>query len=331
MKKAMKIVGIVFAVIILAALGGFIYFNSVYPDVSPAASVKVKSTPEKIERGKYLANHVALCMDCHSTRNWNYISGPITPGTEGKGGDRFGKELGLPGVVYARNITPAALKDWTDGEIIRAITSGVSKHGNVLFPMMPYVNYNQMCEEDLHAIVSYLRTIKPIPNKIPDTEIDFPVNYLIRTVPKNYTASKMPDKNNKMAYGKYMITIAGCADCHSQSDKNGPIKGMEYAGGTEIKLPWGTLRSANLTPDKETGIGGWTKETFIARFKSFSSDSSRHMPAEKNGFNTIMPWTMYAGMSEEDLGAIYDYLHSLKPVRNHVNKFTPMVGMTAKK
>lgn len=98
---------------------------------------------------------------------------------------------------------------------------------------------------------------------------------------------------------------------------------MDYAGGDEIKLPFGTIRGANLTSDAETGLGAWTKEQFIQRFKSMATDQVKNMEVQPGGFNTVMPWTMYGGMTEEDLGAIYEYLQSLKPVKNMVVKFTP--------
>jgi len=84
---------------------------------------------------------------------------PVTPGTEGKGGDRVDSEYGE---IYGSNITPYALGDWTDGEIFRAIVSGVSKGGAALAPQMPYEEFRLMPEGDIHAIIAYLRTVRPI-------------------------------------------------------------------------------------------------------------------------------------------------------------------------
>jgi hypothetical protein len=78
----------------------------------------------------------------------------------------------------------------------------------------------------------------------------------------------------------------------------------------------------NITPDKETGIGLWSKELFIQRFKAYANDSLKYVPVSKDDFNTPMPWIMYAGMTDEDLGAIYDYLRTVKPVVNQVERFT---------
>lgn len=324
MKKLIKIGAIVLAVIVVLVITGSVYFNATYPKVSPASNVKVKLTAERIERGKYLANNVALCMDCHSTRDFSKYSGPIKPGTEGMGGEVIGREMGLPGTVPMKNITPAALGNWTDGEIIRALTSGINKHGEALFPIMPYENFYGMSEEDLYAIVAYIRTLKPIKNEVGDKELDFPLNYIVKTLPlDSYKPHKAPEKSDIKAYGKYLVTMASCDHCHTPTKDGEPIAGMDYAGGAEVKLPFGIIRGANLTPDVETGLGAWTKEQFIQRFKSMETEQVKNMEIQPGSFNTIMPWTLYGGMTEEDLGAIYEYLHNLKPVKNSVVKFTP--------
>jgi mono/diheme cytochrome c family protein len=322
MKVLFKILGIILVVIVIIAAAGLIYFNSTYPKVSPARNIKVQYTSEKIERGRYLANHVTVCIDCHSKRDWNYYSGPIIPGTEGKGGDNYGEEQGLPGRVYMKNITPATLKDWTDGEIARAITSGVNKDGKTLFPVMPYTTYRNLSEDDLYAIIAYIRTLKPIENNVPNSEINFPVNMIVKTLPKDYVPQKSPDKSDVVKYGKYLVNIIGCVDCHTKSNKGEMVKDMEFAGGNEFNFPSGIVRSANITPDKETGIGNWTKESFISRFKSFADKSNIIRINVNTEFNTPMPWSLFSGMTEEDLGAIYSYLMTIKPINNKAERFT---------
>ncbi len=323
MKKFLRIAGYVAGGIVLLLAAGFIFFNSRYPDVEKPSNVKVEITPERIKRGEYLANHVTGCMDCHAVRDWSKFAGPPVPGTQGAGGDKFGRELGFPGVIYAKNITPAAIGKWTDGELIRAITQGVNKDDQALFPIMPYLGFNHLSKEDLYSIVAYIRSLQPVESKIPDRELDFPLNFVVKTIPpKSYTPAPEPDRTNTLEYGKYLVTIADCAGCHTPSVKGERIPGMDYAGGEEFNLPQGTLRTANITPDNETGIGRWTKEDFIGRFKTFASDSAANITVGPKGFNTIMPWTLMAGMSEEDLGAIYDYLRTVKPVHNNVIHFT---------
>jgi hypothetical protein len=183
MKMFLKILGVLAGVIVIVLIAGLIYFNSAYPDVDPAAKITVEKSATRIERGKYLANHVTVCMDCHSERDWTKFSGPIKPGTEGAGGDEFDESIGFPGKIVMKNITPASLGKWSDGEIIRAITCGVNKDGEALFPVMPFSGYNKMGEEDLHSIVAYIRTLKPVNKLVPERELNFPLNFIVETLP----------------------------------------------------------------------------------------------------------------------------------------------------
>ncbi|MGE5363840.1 MAG: c-type cytochrome [Bacteroidota bacterium] len=324
MRKFARIAGIVILVLIIIVAGGIIYFNSAFPKAGAPPDIKIALTKERIERGKHLAWHVTVCIDCHSTRDWSMFAGPVKPGTEGMGGERYGENLGLPGDIYARNITPAAVGHWSDGELVRAMVSGVNKKGEALFPLMPYMNYRNMSREDVYSVIAYIRTLAPIKNEIPERSLNFPMNMIVKTIPQPVSFGKEPDKNDPVNYGKYLVTIAACADCHTKSIKGEPVAGMAFAGGSELKTPFGIVRVANITPDNETGIGSWTKEAFIAHFKSFASDSAMHRPVKTNEFNTFMPWTQFAGMTTEELGAIYEYLRTLKPVKNMVNRFTPV-------
>ena len=125
MKKILRVIGIILGIVVIAVIGFLIYFNSTHPNVAAAKDIHVEITPERLERGKYLANYVTNCIDCHSKRDFTKFSGPIVPGTEGMGGEVFdGPKADVPGVIYARNITPAGIGDWTDGELFRAITVG---------------------------------------------------------------------------------------------------------------------------------------------------------------------------------------------------------------
>ncbi|MBE0645441.1 MAG: c-type cytochrome [Bacteroidetes bacterium] len=312
---------LVLAVVIVG--GGYVWLNAAYPKVSEAPDISIERTPERIERGEYLAWHVAGCVDCHSTRDFTRFAGPVVAGTIGNGGEKFGEDMGLPGDFYAPNITPTHLKDWTDGEIYRAIVSGVSKDGHPLFPIMPYPNFGRMDKEDIYAIIAYIRTLDPVENTVQKSDVKFPMNLIMRTIPSDPTHESRPSPSNKVAYGKYMITMAGCADCHTQMVKGEPVPGMDYAGGYELPLPGGTLRSANITPDTETGIGGWTEDMFVQRFRAYTDSLYVEPELGPTDFNTIMPWFLYSRMKDEDLRAIYAYLRTVKPVKNAVEHFTP--------
>jgi mono/diheme cytochrome c family protein len=299
--------------LLVAALGTFFVL---FPRVEPAPVLRVARTPQQIARGTYLAEHVAICTDCHSQRDFSRYSGPVREETRGKGGERFGREMGFPGTLIAPNITPYALSDWSDGEIARAITAGFTPEGRSLFPLMNYPAFATMCERDLHSVVSYLRELEPIASDPPRSELDFPVNLLVRTMPAPaHNPVNCPDPQDSVAQGRYLVTLASCTHCHTQHEGADPVAGMEFAGGVEFRFPDGTLaRSANITPDLDTGIGGWSREVFVNRFKQYSDPSQLHKVGAGER-NTVMPWSQYAGMTERDLGAIYDYLRTLPPVR----------------
>lgn len=319
MKRIIKVI-LLFIVLCVASLLLFVKFA--LPSVGELEYLSIKSTASRLERGKYLANNVCVCIDCHSTRNWNEFSGLLVEGTLGKGGELFDQKFGFPGSFYSKNITPAGIGNWTDAEILRAISSGVSKNGQALFPVMPHPNFGKMDKEDLVSIIIYLKSLKPIQNVVPESKPDFPMNFIINTLPEEPHYSKIPSKNDAIAYGKYLFNAASCADCHSKQDKGKPIEGMELAGGFEFPMVTGGIaKSANITQDKETGIGKWTETDFVKRFKSYTDSTYVPNKITKGNFNTVMPWTMYGGMKEEDLKAIYAYLKTIKPIHNNVEKF----------
>jgi mono/diheme cytochrome c family protein len=321
MKKFLRVIYILLLVVAVGLVSGYIYMQKKFPAVGEAPNIKIDITEQRLARGKYLFSSVAGCADCHSTRDWTKLSGPIVPGTEGKGGEVFDEKLGLPGTFTAKNITPAGLGGWSDGEIYRAITSGVSKNGEPLFPIMPYPNFAKMDKEDIYSIIAYVRTLAPIENKVPEHEAKFPMNIIMRTIPGPSNHQPLPERTNTVAYGKYLVSSANCGDCHTQSDKGVPIPGKELAGGVEFNVgPW-INTTANITPDNETGIGKWTREDFIKRFKACTTPEYQNTAWKEGEFNTIMPWPFLATMTEEDLGAIYDYLRTVPPVKNKVEKF----------
>lgn len=323
MKKIKKITITILLVLVAVITSLLSYVKLALPNVGEPETITVEATPERIERGKYLANCVTVCMDCHSTRDWTKFSGPLVEGTLGKGGETFDQKFGFPGSFYSKNITPSGIGDWTDGELLRAITCGVTKKGNPIFPVMPHPSYGRMDKEDIYSIVAYIRTLKPIANTVEDSKPDFPMNFIINTIPKKAEFSKIPNKEDLLAYGAYMFNAAACGDCHTKQDKGKPIAGMELAGGFEFPLfSGGIVRSANITPDKETGIGNWTEDAFVKRFKMYADSAYVPQQVTKGMFNTVMPWTMYGKMSEEDLKAIFVYLKSQKAIKNSVTKFT---------
>src|SRR5262245_8850252 len=181
MKTLLKILAAIIVVLILVAACGYGYLMFAFPKVPAAPNVKFDTSPERIARGKYLNDHVVGCTTCHTKREWTKFSGPVREDVLGAGGESF--NLGPAGMLYSKNITPAAIGSWTDGELLRAVTQGVSKDGTPLFPLMPYPHYGKMSEDDVHAILAYVRALPPIQNdNIPSRSLDFPLNFIVRTI-----------------------------------------------------------------------------------------------------------------------------------------------------
>lgn len=324
MKKFLKITGVLLLVLVLVIAGGITYVTQALPNIPEPMGLKVEVTSERVARGQYLANHVTVCMDCHSTRDWNKFSAPLVPGTLGKGGEVFDQSMNFPGRFVSKNLTPFHLKEWSDADIYRAITSGVSRDGHPFFPVMPYPYYNKLATEDVYSIIAYLRTLPTIESHPETSQADFPMNIILHTLPEAAHPMSLPQAGDP-EYGAYLVNASACRECHTKMEK-GKAVGEPFAGGFEFHFPNGAvLRSANITPDPTNGIGAWDRETFIRKFKQFT-DSSYVPPAvdwKAQDFQTVMPWTMYGGMTEQDLGAIYDYLRTLRPVANKVQHWTP--------
>ena len=204
----------------------------------------------------------------------------------GAGGEPF--SLGPAGRLYSKNITPAAIGAWTDGELLRAVTQGVSKDGTPLFPLMPYPHFGAMDEDDVHAVLAYVRTLKAIERHAPPRQLNFPLNLIVRTIPAPNTFGKRPSPDDKVAYGKYMTAAALCSDCHTPIDDQGtPLPGMDFAGGMEFLETGYRVRAANITPDANTGIGSWTEQQFIDKFKGIREpDQCRRSAEHERAQNT---------------------------------------------
>jgi cytochrome c553 len=323
MKKAAKVLLIL--VVILIAVAGLLalYVKAALPRVGKPADMQVQITPARVEHGRYLANTVAACTFCHSARDYSLFGAPVKMDSIGKGGELFGRSQGFPGMIYAANLTPYGIGQWTDGELFRAITTGVSRDGHALFPVMNYPAYGRLDQEDIFSIIAYLRTLPSIPYDVPHTQLDFPLNFIVNTIPAKATLMPKPDSNNAAAYGKYLVTMASCVECHSKANKGTIIKGTEFGGGRNFVGDGIAVSSANITPDKETGIGSWSRELFIGKFKQYADSGYTPKSLAAGDFNTPMPWLTYAHMREKDLAAIYAYLRSLKPIHNVVIRKSP--------
>jgi len=292
----------------------------------PQANTKEDSLNKVIARGDYLANNVAACIHCHSMRDFSKYAGPNVPGSEGGGGQKFDHAEfdPLPGTIYSKNITPdpeTGIGTWTDDEILRATTQGIRKNGDTLFPIMPYASFNHMAKSDLLAIIAYLRTLKPIKNKIPERQLMIPISmaYPAPALQPSVDANIAPPESDPVKYGGYLANMAGCSDCHTPYVKGQPDFSRAYAGDNTFNLDKFKVTAANITPDSATGIGTWTEERFLNKFTPYREEKGYNFDPGKQ--NTIMPLVSFAGMTDNDLKAIYAYLHSIKPLSNHVEKY----------
>ena len=141
--------------------------------------------------------------------------------------------------IAARNITPdpeTGIGDWTDDEIARAIREGVRKDGSALFPIMPYMDFAHMDDEDLESIVVYLRTIPPVKNTVPARQLPGPLEFIVKTIPKPITTPVPSHPASTPAErGKYLVTLAGCAGCHTIHDRGRADSGHEFGGGQNVR------------------------------------------------------------------------------------------------
>jgi mono/diheme cytochrome c family protein len=307
------------ALVILLALG--ISFTIGWrPFIGPKArgltTRTFERTPQRLERGRYLAVAVAGCMGCHSEHDWKN-HGAIPPGLEGAG--EVMPIIELPGKIVAPNLTPdreTGAGTWSDDQLARAIREGIGHDGRALFPMMPYQSFREMSDEDLASIIVYLRALPPVHRSLPKSEIIFPVKYLIRGVPQPLTTPvATQDLTDPVHHGKYLVAMAGCAGCHTPQVRGQNIPGMELAGGFVLSGPWGSVASANLTPDA-SGIGYYDEGLFLQVMKTGYVKARELSP--------IMPVFDFKNMTDDDLKAMFAYLRTVKPAKHRVDNTEPV-------
>lgn len=301
-KRILKWTGIVLLVFVVTisitvALRQNIKYKRPYPAITSTTDSAI------ILKGKNIIFGPAHCADCHSgVRNIDSMLalGQPVPLT---GGHVFDLPIGK---IYTKNITPdneTGIGLFTDAEIARALRYGVHPDGTMIYAFMPFHN---MSDEDLTAVISYLRAQKPIRSEVPDHDLNVLGNVVKAFLAKPSGPDGEPPvsvkKDTTANYGRYIAnSIANCKGCHT--DRNmmtGAFTGELYGGGLKID----GLVTPNLTPDSSSRIFGWTSKMFIDRFRM-----GKIVP------KSPMPWNSFKRMSDDELLAIYNFLQTVKPVK----------------
>ncbi len=258
--------------------------KSYTPRTAPVPDLKLAGTSEQIQRGEHIAD--TFCTSCHSVSK----ELPLTGGVD------IGEDIPIPvGAFVSANLTPAGpLKDWSDGEIFRAIRNGIDRDGRGLF-VMSNIRGRNLSDEDLQALIAYLRSQPAVVNETPNP-LDQPnilgfimlgIGVLPSDQPLITDVITAPSKGPTVEYGEYILSYQDCRDCH----------GENLLGGVEDQL-------TPLGPNLKV-VAGWTQEQFIATLRTGVDPSNHALDPAK------MPWKSIGRMDDEELTAIYLYLSGL--------------------
>lgn len=283
----------------------------------------VDKTPERVARGRRTTT--MLCASCHRD--------PATGALTGR--RLYDLPRGL-GEVYASNITQDwryGIGGWTDAEIAYLVRTGVTRDGRYTPPWM--VKLPLLSDEELRDVIAFLRSDDPMVRAaaVPDppTRPSFLAkaltHFLFAPLPYPEQAVVAPPPTDRVAYGRYLVTAKlTCFTCHSADsgggDREQPEKTKGYMGGGHKMhdREGRTVYSANLTPDVETGIGGWTEDQFRRSLK---------LGLRPDGRPFRRPMTARADLTDDEIGAIWAYLRTLPPRVNRVPPPDPIASAPA--
>jgi mono/diheme cytochrome c family protein len=316
-RVVLGVVGLL-VVLVLAAITAVGWAVVLGPKARETASAPFEVTEARLARGKYLVEGPMHCFLCHTEHDFSQPEYPIVQAKKGAGWVMPIPELNnLP----ARNITPdkeTGLGDWTDDEIARAIREGVRKDGTALFPVMPYLDFATMDDEDVKSIVVYLRTLTPVRNVLPARSLPGPLEWIVNTMPKPITEPQPSHPSSTpVERGKYLVTLAGCAGCHSPSVDGEPVAGLAFGGGVGFNDPGQggkEVFSANISPDA-SGIAHYEE--------SILRETLRTGRMGGRVLNHIMPFEFFKNMTDEDIADIFAFLQSVAPVKHRINNIDP--------
>lgn len=302
------------AVLVVVIVGGAIFVSSrqhLRFDDTPYPDVAASADPAVIERGRYIVRVAAGCAGCHGdpSQRAAYASGADVPLVGG-----FVFDI-PPGQFYTRNLTPdsaTGLGKVPDRAIARALRFGVGHDGRAL---LPFMEMQGLADDDLRAVVSYLRTLPPVRNPVPPHHYNVlgkivRATVLAKPVGPPATPLAQAPRGASVETGRYLVeSVSLCWACHTQrSQMTGALTGPRFGGTTNFKESGDRTRTwspPNITSDPETGrLGKLSEDQFVARFRQ-----GRLIPGSP------MPWQAFSRMNEEDLRAIYRYLKTVPPVK----------------
>lgn len=276
---------------------------------APAPPFAASRDSAVIARGRYLVHGPGHCADCHAAPDAKSIvngagEAPLT------GGYVLRTFLGEMRATNLTSDTETGLGGVSDPLLARFFRTGIDHRGHVGLPVMQYPD---LSDADLLAIVSYLRTLPPVTHAVPPSSYNamgwITKAWFLGPFSQERPAPAGPPSEPSAEWGGYLAnSVATCAACHTARNmKTGEFTGPRFAGGLVLRKaddPAQVLVSPNLTPDPRTGIiAGWTRDVFVARFRR--GNLRPWSP---------MPWGPFSRMTDFDLESIYLYLHGLDPV-----------------
>jgi len=316
MRKALRIVAGIVGLLVVLIIGFVVYVQLTHVrdfSSTPLPDLKASKEPAIIAQGAYVAHALAHCSACHGAGE--FVNQRKLPPNKDDMRGGYVMQAGPFGTFYPANLTPdpdTGIGKLSDSQLARVIRHGVSPTGK-LAPLMAFA-VGPMADEDLVALISYLRSIPPIKNPTPPDEWGFIAKALASKFNPNMAKAPkyVPAGEASVERGNYLANgPALCGGCHTPVD---PMQGMKpsgpaFSGAAEPEPdrtdPNFELMAPNLTPDPETGaLAQFSEDGFIARIRA----GTRHA-------GTIMPWENFAQMTDNDLRSIFRYLKTVPPIK----------------
>ena len=323
LRRILKGLGILIGALVVLIIGLVVFVQLTWdrPVSRAAPQMIAPKDAQTVAQGEYLYKYTLNCWGCHGSQ------GSKSPDEPQAGGLEFDMtEIGPPGgfgYVYASNVTPdsaTGIGDWSDGELVRALREGLDPEGHLIFVIMEAEWWKGLSDEDVLALVAYMRSLPPVRNAVPANRPSFALEALqalgvVKPQPAITAPVVAPPRGATAEYGEYLVHNASmCVGCHTPRDPNTGQFDLTrpFAGGLFAFPEEGfTTTGSNLTPDEATGIGDWTEEQFMTGMTTgLRPDGTVMLP--------FMPWPSYSRWTEDDLRAVWLYVRSLEPIAHEV-------------